>query len=170
MAVHRQPDQAGLVGPRWRTLVPFETPFPDVDPGEALRRAHGYAEQGWRVEALDALHAWHDAWTEAVNANLRAQYAVSERQFLASWTAQFEAGDTREADQFQAWLEHAIREGTVETQLALIAALEAPEWLKRYASYVRRNRGITAKRLAWFEERSQAVDTGTIFYDPARWR
>jgi hypothetical protein len=161
MAVHRQPEQAGAdLGPRWRTLVPLETPFPDVDPGEALRRAHRYAEQGWRTEALESLQQWQSEFSKVVADHIQAQYAARERQFLASWEARFETGDAREADQFQAWLEHAIREGTVEAQLAVIDALEAPEWLKRYASYVRR-----------YRERTQAFDTGTIFYDPARrWR
>jgi len=166
VAVHRQPEQAGAdLGPRWRTLVPLETSFPDVDPGEALRRAHRYAEQDWRIEAREQYG------TIVANLVVDALRKEADRQFLTEWTARFEAGDTREADQFQAWLEHAIREGTVEAQLALIDEIPAPPyWLQRYTAYVRYFRDRTARRLAWFEGRSQAVDTGTIFYDPARWR
>jgi hypothetical protein len=152
MAIHGEPDEPR--GPRFRTLVPLETPFPDVDPGEALRRAHGYAEQGWRVEALDALHTWHDAWTKAVNEHVRAQYAQ----------AQFETSNARETDQFQAWLEHAIREGTVKAQLAIIDALEAPEWLKRYASSVRRYQVVEGP----VEKEARLIDTGTFFYEIPR--
>jgi hypothetical protein len=165
MAVHRQPEQAGAdLGPRWQTVVSLETPFPDVDPGEALRRVDRNPID-WRIEAREQY--------STIVANLVADILRKEadRQFLAEWTARFEAGDTREADQFQAWLEHALREGNLETQLAIIDEIPAPPyWLQRYTAYVRYFRDSTAKRLAWFEGRSQAVDTGTIFYDPARWR
>lgn len=155
MAVHRQPDEAR--GPRWQTVVPLETSLPDVDPGEALR-SFDRNPIDWRIEAREQYRT--------IIADL-----IADRQFLAEWSARFEAGNTREADQFQAWLEHALRQGNLEAQLATINEIPAPpHWLQRYTAYVRHFRVSTAKRLAWFEERSQAVDTGTIFYDPKRGR
>jgi hypothetical protein len=172
VAIHGQSAEASAdpLGPRWRTVVPIETPFPDVDPGEALRRAGRITS--WRAEALDSLRHWHDAWTKAVNASIRAQ---DDRQFLADWTTRFQAGDAREAGQFETWRQDAVRAGNLERQLAVIAEVPyPPPWLQRYAAYVRRYRTKAEAaqpdrlRITTSDDGHRThrfADTGTFFYE-----
>lgn len=156
MAVHREPaeESADPLGPRWGTVVPYETSVPDIDPGAAFLLVDRDPID-WRIEA-------RDEFSKIVADHLRAQ---ADREFLAEQTARFETGRSREADQFQAWLEYALRKGNLETQLALIAEVPyPPDWLKRYTAYARQHQDRTAERLAWFEASPRAVDTGTFFY------
>jgi hypothetical protein len=154
MAIHGEPDE-----PRG----PFETSIPDVDPGEALRRPGWQfpADIDWRPEAAER----YDRIGQVVAEITKRRYAAEDRQ------AQFETGNARETDQFQAWLEHAIREGTVERQLSVIDEVPyPPNWLKRYASYVRRCQVSTAERLVEgpVEKEARFIDTGTFFYEIPR--
>lgn len=173
MAVHGQSEQEKFVGPRFRTVVPVQAPVPDIDPGAALRRIGGKfaSDVSWRIEALESLHHWHEVWTKGVNEivadHIRKQ---ADERFLAEQTARFETGHSRETDQFQAWLEHALTKGNLETQLAVIAEIPyPPNWIKRYASYVRQFRESTAERLARFDAEEarppRFVDTGSFFYE-----
>lgn len=83
MAVHRQPAEtsADPRGPRFRTIVPFETPFPDVDPGAALGRlvrALGSGED-WRVPAWK----WYDDFSKIVSDHIARTYEAETRRLVA---------------------------------------------------------------------------------------
>jgi hypothetical protein len=148
VAIHRQSVPPGtLTGPRFRTLIPIPAPVPDVDPGEALRRAVRALTVGedWRVQAW----SWYDSWTKAVNDHIRRTYEAESRRLWSTaaarrWAARRQAvdgdPDSRETEQFARWVAQAVEAGTVRRQLALIDEIPVPpDWVLRYAARLRRH-------------------------------
>lgn len=190
MAVHRQPAEASTDprGPRFRTLVPVETPVPDVDPGAALRRVDRAIRVGedWRHEAW----SWYDSWSKVVNDHIRRTYEAESRRFWAlaakRYAARREAVDP-DPDPFEAVPVHAVAREAAERYLragirsfdpaedvigpgvadpsrpALAGQEEFRHWWHVGASIVSGAEGNDPERPTDF------TDTGSFFYDcPAR--
>ena len=172
MAIHGEPAEAGAdpVGPRWRTVVSVPAPVPDVDPGEALRRAVRALTVGedWRVQAW----SWYDSWTKAVNDHIRRTYAAETRRVFAEAARRIAARQQAvdgDPDPGEAVPFHAVAREAAESfnpvrgpgfadpsRPALAGQEEFRHWWHVGASIVAEGN----------DRPTDFADTGTFFYDP----